>query len=347
MLNRKFWKNKKVLITGHTGFTGSWMCIVLNLFGSKIYGLSLKPHTKPSLFKLLKLDKTIFKNYYGDINDYNKVSRIIKKIEPEIVFHLATQPLVKLSILQPIKTFKTNVIGTINICDACRKLKKLKKIIFITSDKCYKNENSSKIKFFKENNELGGNDPYSASKACSEISINAYKNIFFKNKNVKILTVRAGNIIGGGDWSDYRIIPDIYLSIYKKKILKIRYPNATRPWQHVLDVVRAYLILAESRLSGPWNFGPNTKKKYKVKDILKYIKKNNPQLKWKVVQPKEKQESKNLNLNITKAKKILKWKPRWNMQETIKKTDFWYKSFYNKKDMKEITIRQIKEFFKL
>lgn len=347
MLNKKYWKNKKVLVTGHSGFTGSWLCFVLKLFGSKVYGLSLKPNTKPSLFRLLEIEKIISNNYFLNINNKNKIEKIIKKIEPEIIFHLAAQPLVKLSITNPLETFQTNVMGTINICDISRKLIKLKKLILVTTDKCYKNVNSKKISFFKENDELGGNDPYSASKACAEISINSYTNIFFKNKDIKISSVRAGNIIGGGDWSKDRLIPDIYRSIYSSKVLKIRYPNATRPWQHVLEVIGAYLKLAESNYSGPWNFGPNTKKSYKVRDILIYIRKMNKNLKWQITEPKEKQESINLNLNVSKARKKLKWKPKWDIKKTIIETDKWYRDFYNKKNIKKLTITQIKEYFNL
>lgn len=345
--SKNYWKNKKVIITGHTGFMGSWLCLVLKLYGCKIYGISLKPNTSPSLFKIMNIDKIILKNYYTNINNLNKLNNIFKKIEPDIIFHLAAQPLVKLSINKPIETFKTNVIGTVNVCEASRGLKKLSKIVLITTDKCYKNTNSKKIQFFNEKNEMGGSDPYSASKACAEIAIYAYRNIFFKKTKVKISTARAGNIIGGGDWAQDRLIPDIYRSIHAKKILKVRYPNASRPWQHVLDVINGYLLLAQSNNSGAWNFGPNFKKAYRVKDILLDIKRKNSKLNWKIVKPKEIQESINLNLQIKKAKKKLKWQPKWNIKKTIDETNKWYNYFYNKGDIKNFTIKQIKEFFSL
>ncbi|WP_143312066.1 GDP-mannose 4,6-dehydratase, partial [Candidatus Pelagibacter communis] len=220
-------------------------------------------------------------------------------------------------------------------------------LILITTDKCYKNSNSKKIKFFNESSELGGGDPYSSSKACAEIAIHAYQNIFFKNKKVKISSARAGNIIGGGDWAKDRLVPDIYRSLHSKKVLKIRYLNATRPWQHVLDVINGYLLLAQSNYSGAWNFGPSLKKTFKVKDILLNIKRRNPKLIWKILKPKEIQESINLNLDIKKAKKILKWQPKWKIKKTLEETNKWYENFYNKKDINYLTIKQIKDFFKL
>ena len=344
---KKYWKNKKVLITGHTGFMGSWLCLVLKLYGCKIYGISNKENTKPSLFKIMKVDKLIFKHFVIDINDLKKLKNIFKEIEPDIIFHLAAQPLVKYSINNPIETFKTNVIGTINVCEASRNLKRLSKVILITTDKCYKNSNSKKIKFFNESSELGGEDPYSASKACAEIAIHAYQNIFFKNKKVKISSARAGNIIGGGDWAKDRLVPDIFRSLYYRKDLKIRYPNATRPWQHVLDVINGYLLLAQSNYYGAWNFGPNLKKTFKVKDILLDIKRKNPKLRWKIVKPKKIQESINLNLDIKKAKNILKWQPKWKIKKAVEETYRWYENFYNKKDINYLTMKQIKDFFKL
>ena len=326
---------------------GSWLCLVLKLYGCKIYGISIKQNTKPSLFKIMKIDKIIFKHFVIDINDLNKLKNLFQKIEPDIIFHLAAQSLVKYSIDIPIETFKTNVMGTVNVCEASRNLKRLSRIVLITTDKCYKNSNSKKIKFFNESSELGGRDPYSASKSCAEIAIHAYQNIFFKNKKVKISTARAGNIIGGGDWAKDRLVPDIYRSLHFKKDLKIRYPNATRPWQHVLDVVNGYLLLAQSNYFGAWNFGPNLKKKFKVKDILMDIKSKNPKLRWKIVKPKEIQESINLNLDIRKAKNILKWQPKWEIKKAVEETNIWYENFYKKKDINYLTMKQIKDFFKL
>ena len=345
---KKYWKDKKVIITGHTGFMGSWLCLVLKLYGCKIYGISLKPNTKPSLFKIMKINKIIFKHFITDINNLNKLSYIFKKIEPDIIFHLAAQSLVKYSVKNPIETFKTNIMGTINVCEASRNLKRLSKLILITTDKCYKNFNSKKINFFHESSELGGGgDPYSASKSSAEIAIHAYQNIFFKDKKVKISTARAGNIIGGGDWAEDRLLPDIYRSLNLNKVLKVRYPNATRPWQHVLDVINGYLLLAQSNNFGAWNFGPDLKKIFKVKDILLNLKIKNPKLKWKITKPKKKLESINLNLEIKKAKNKLKWQPKWDVDKAVEETNKWYTNFYDNKNSKNFTMKQIKDFFKL
>ena len=344
--SKKFWKNKKVLVTGHTGFTGSWLSLVLIAYGAKIYGLSLKPNTKPSMYNTINLNKKITKSFIHNINDIKKVKKVFLKIKPDIIFHLAAQPLVRQSVIEPIKTFNTNIIGTLNICEASRELKNLKHLLIVTTDKCYKNINSNKVKFFKEEDELGGGEPYSASKACAEILINAYRKTFFKKKT-SITTARAGNIIGGGDWAEDRLIPDIFRSIFKKKILKIRYPNSTRPWQHILDVVNGYILLAETNNSGAWNFGPISKKTFKVRDIINFFKSKNQKLKWKYLKPKIKTESINLNLNISKCLTKLNWKPKWNLKKTLLQTNHWYASYYNKKDIELITYNQIKEFYNL
>tara|TARA_A100001234_G_C12629462_1_gene387573 strand:+ start:890 stop:1939 length:1050 start_codon:yes stop_codon:yes gene_type:complete len=344
--SKKFWKNKIVLITGHTGFTGSWLSLVLNFYGAKIYGLSLKPNTQPSMFNILKIKDKIIKSYYCDINDLKKTKKILYKVKPEIIFHLAAQPLVNKSLLEPIKTFNTNIIGTLNICEISKKLKKLKHLLIVTTDKCYKNLNSKKIKFFKEEDELGGVEPYSASKACAEILIHSYRGTYF-DKNVSITTARAGNIIGGGDWAEDRLIPDIFKSLNSKKILKIRYPNATRPWQHVLDVLNGYILLAETKYSGAWNFGPTIKKTFKVKKILSFFKKKNPKFLWKKEIPKTKNESINLNLNVNKTVKKLKWRSRWNLEKSLLETNKWYVSFYRGDNINLITYNQIKNFFNL
>lgn len=346
MPSKKFWKNKKIIVTGHTGFTGSWLSMVLIFFGAKIYGISLKPNTKPSLFNLLNLRKKIKKNYFCDINNLNRMKKIFNKVKPDAVFHLAAQPLVIHSIQNPIDTFKTNILGTANVCEASRNLQKLKRLLIVTTDKCYENKNSKKIRFFNEDDPLGGNEPYSSSKASAEMVVNAYKNTFFKNKRIFITTARAGNIIGGGDWANDRLMSDIFRSLYENKKLTIRYPNSTRPWQHVLDVVNGYILLAESNNTGAWNFGPITKNSYRVIDLLKLVKKKNRRLNWLIRKKGQKNESINLNLNVKKSLKKLKWKPKWNLNKTIQNTYDWYSYFYNYKNIYGFTFKQIKEFYK-
>ena len=343
MLNK--FKNKKIIITGHTGFKGSWLALWLKLLGAKIIGISLDAPTKPSHFTLLNLRKKII-DIKLDIRNLKKLEKIFKKYQPDFVFHLAAQSLVTRSYKDPIKTFTTNTVGTMNVLESLKKINKRFAAIIVTSDKSYKNLEIKRG--YHEKDLLGGFDPYSSSKASAELIIQTYLKSFFKiKKNIIIGIARAGNVIGGGDWAKDRLVPDIYRSLHSKKVLKIRYPNATRPWQHVLDVINGYLLLAQSNYFGAWNFGPNLKKTFKVKDILLNIKRRNPKLRWKILKPKEVQESINLNLDIKKAKNILKWQPKWKIKKALEETNKWYENFYNKKDINYLTIKQIKDFFKL
>ena len=262
-INKKFWNKKKVFVTGHTGFKGSWLCIYLNLLGAEVTGYSLKPNTKPNLFDLAKVKKIIKKSIIADVRDYKKLYKEIKSSKASIVFHLAAQPLVRHSYMQPKETFDTNFAGSLNILECARKNKKIKSTIIITTDKVYDVYKHNKI--FKEHDILGGLDPYSSSKVCVEHLCYSYMNSFFKNKNSQsIATVRAGNVIGGGDYSEDRLIPDIYRFAKKGKKIILRNPLAVRPWQHVLEPLSGYLLLTENihnkkikNIKKNWNFGPN------------------------------------------------------------------------------------------
>ena len=276
MLDLKFFKGKKIFITGHTGFKGSWLTYILYLSGAKLVGYSLRPKNRFDNFYLLKLDKKI-KNYYGDIRNKKVIESKIKKFNPDILFHLAAQPLVKESYKNPEFTFSTNVIGTLNVLEIIKEVKSVKSAIIVTSDKCYKNY--EKISGYSEDDELGGEDPYSASKAAAENIFFSYQKSFFNNKNkIGLVSVRAGNVIGGGDWSEDRIIPDLIKSIIYRKKFIIRSPKSTRPWQHIFDLINGYLILSKriygnNKLNGSWNFGPN-KNHITVKQVIsKLIKK--------------------------------------------------------------------------
>ena len=261
-ISEKFWKKKKVFVNGHTGFKGSWLCIFLKFLGAEVTGYSLKPKTKPSLYNLAKINRIIKKSVIADVRDYKRLYREIKNSNATIVFHLAAQPLVRYSYLLPKETFDTNVLGSLNILECVRKIKKIKSSIIITTDKVYDN---SKNKIFKETDKLGGIDPYSSSKVCVEHLFSSYINSFFKkSQNQKLATVRAGNVIGGGDYSKDRLIPDIYRFAKKNKKIILRNPNSTRPWQHVLEPLSGYLLLVEklsknkmNKLYQSWNFGPN------------------------------------------------------------------------------------------
>ena len=346
----KIFKNKKIIVTGHTGFKGSWLTAFLSTYNCRIYGISKDIPTNPSHFKLLNIQKNL-KNYQVDIRNLKLLKRIIIKIQPDFVFHLAAQSLVKTSYMDPNLTFTSNSIGTLNILESLRHLKKKCNVIMITSDKSYKNLEIKRG--YKESDLIGGDDPYSSSKACAELIIQSYVNSFFKkNSNISIAVGRAGNVIGGGDWSKDRLIPDCFKSWSKGKFSIIRNPNSTRPWQHVLEVVYGYLLLAKklrnnSNLHGQiFNFGPSYKKNYKVVEILRYFKSLWIKCDWKIDKEKTYQkESVLLKLNSNKAHKILKWKTELSFKETLVYTLNWYKSYYLN-ESKIITFEQINRYKK-
>ena len=324
----KFWNKKKVFVTGHTGFKGSWLCIILKYLNADVYGFSLKPEKK-SLFIKSKIEKEITSNTYADINDILNLKKNIKKSKPEIIFHLAAQPLVLESYIKPLKTFQTNIMGTLNLLQCIREVKSIKSVVIITTDKVYKINKKDII--YKEIDQLGGFDPYSASKVGVEIVVDSYIKSFFSKSNLKnrISTARAGNVIGGGDFSNNRLVPDIIEAINYKKKLTIRNPNHIRPWQHVLDPIMGYLILArkqyEKKIDNKdhsWNFGPNKNNFKKVIDIVKFIKKQE-NFTYKIHITKKLKETKVLKLDSNKAKKKLTWISKLNLSESLKKTMEW------------------------
>ena len=347
-MNKSFWKNKRVMVTGHTGFKGGWLTLVLLSLGAKVTGLSLKENRK-SFFSLCKIKDRISNNFYCDINNYSKLKKIILKNDPEIVFHLAAQPLVLDSFVSPISTLNTNIIGTANLLNSLRFSKKIKSVVIVTSDKCYENVNK---KVYREDDKLGGSDIYSASKSSCELVTSAFRRSFFlSSKNVNIATARAGNVIGGGDFAKNRIFPDIIKSIEKRRQCIIRNPSHTRPWQHVLDPVSGYLKLAEklykaknNKFNSAWNFGPPNENK-SVQDIVNFIREKIP-LKINNNNNNRFNESKYLNLNSSKSKKYLNWKRRLNFQQSIKITLDWYLNSKKNKDNFAFTLKQINEYFK-
>ena len=345
---RKFYKNKKVLITGHTGFKGSWLTSLIYLLGAKVYGLSLSAK-KDSHYRSLNLNKKI-KNKKLDIRNFKKLKQHIKLVKPDVVFHLAAQSLVKTSYKKPIETWTTNVIGTLNLIESIKTLNKKCIIVIITSDKCYLNK--EKNSGYKENDTLGGIDPYSASKASAEGVFFSEYNSFLKfDKKIRIASARAGNVVGGGDWSEDRIIPDFMKSIIKKEFLSVRSPGAIRPWQHVLEPLTGYLKLAyalskNTKLNGrSFNFGPSTVAKKTVKEVLAFLNKKMILGKWKFTKNyKKNTETKILMLNSKAALKNLKWETKNSFKETMDITADWYYQFIYKK--KIITFDQIKSFLK-
>ena len=345
----KIFRNKKVLITGHTGFKGSWLSLWLNISGAKGYGISNNYKSTETNIKNFRLKKDV-KNFNIDIRNFVKLNKIITKIKPDFIFHFAAQSLVGNSFKNPVYNFETNFNGTLNLLEVLR-LSKFKCIsIIITSDKSYKNLEIKRG--YTEKDILGGDDPYSASKASAEFVINSYFKSFLKNKkNLRIAICRAGNVIGGGDWSNDRLIPDIMRSILNNKKVKLRNQSSTRPWQHVLDVLNGYLILANklkknNKLNGQsFNFGPPIKSNYTVLAIVREIKKNWNLLEW-VFSNRTYHESTLLKLNSSKSLKYLNWKNKLDFKELIKLVTDWYKCFYENKNIYDFSIKQIRNFEK-
>lgn len=344
-----FYKNKKILITGHTGFKGSWLCLWLSLMGAKVYGISNK---KTILFDLI-IEKEV-KTSLFDIKNFNKLNKKIKQIKPDIIFHLAAQALVGVSFKNPMNTWYTNLVGTINLLESVKNFKKKCTLILITSDKAYKNVEQKKG--YVETDILHGQDPYSASKSCADIAAQSYINaILNKNNKLKFGIARAGNVIGGGDFSSDRIIPDYIKSIKNRTHLKIRNKLSTRPWQHVLEPLGGYLLFAtkmsniKNKNLEILNFGPKKNNDYKVIDVVKNLQKILPHNKIKISNEKIFKESKLLKLNSKKAKNFLKWKPCLNFKETIDYTGSWYKFYLStnsNSDIKKFTIKQIFQYFR-
>ena len=352
-MNESFWKNKKILITGHTGFKGSWLTVWLKKLGADITGFSKSVPTNPSLFETANIEKDI-KSVVGDIQNYELLKETISKCEPEIIFHMAAQSLVIKSYSNPIETFSTNVMGTVNLLYAVKETKKAKIVINITSDKCY--ENNESLEGYSEEDPMGGHDPYSSSKGCAELITKSFRKSFFSSdheNNIGLASVRAGNVIGGGDWAENRLIPDIIRAIKNKENVKIRNPNALRPWQHVLDPLNGYISLAEKlwddqkKHSEGWNFGPE---KNEVKPVSWIIEEFNElwknKINW-VVGNNELHEANNLILNCQKAKSRLGWNSKINTETALKMTIEWYTKYFDGKNMREVTEEQIIEFQKL
>ena len=356
ILFKDTFKNKKVLITGHSGFKGSWLSLWLKKLGAEVYGLSNGIPTKPSNFEALSLDKEI-DNIFCDVKEYGKLKKIIHEINPDFVFHLAAQSIVGKSFKEPLETFCTNTLGTINLLESLLQLTKQCTAIIITSDKCY--ENKEWIWGYRENDLLGGKDPYSASKAAAEIAIRSYFYTFFKsNSPIRIGITRAGNVIGGGDWASGRLVPDCMRSWSRNESVKIKNPTSTRPWQHVLEPLSGYLLLAQNlnnentNLNGDaFNFGPSNSQNKNVGDVVSYMSEIWQGSKWEITEDKSKsfKECSLLKLNCDKAIDILGWSPVWDYKATILETVNWYKNFYLEKDLspREFSLNQISYYEEL
>jgi CDP-glucose 4,6-dehydratase len=348
MINSSFWKNKKVFLTGHTGFKGSWMAMWLSSLGANVKGYSLQPPSNPSLFIEANIDKLI-NSEINDIRNYKQLNLSIEEFSPDIIFHMAAQPLVRASYNIPLETYETNVMGTANVLQASMSSSSVRAIVNITTDKCYENKELDIA--YKETDRMGGFDPYSSSKGCSELVTSAYRESFLRDRNIGIASARAGNVIGGGDWAEDRLIPDILRAFELKKPVIIRNPNATRPWQHVLEPLSGYLALAENLFNDPsnfsegWNFGPSYNDVKPVDWILDHMTNLWPGSSWELDISKNPHEANLLKLDITKAASKLNWIPTWNLKTSLNKIVQWHQLWSSGANMQDVCFKEINEFF--
>lgn len=358
-MNRDFWAGKRVLITGHSGFKGSWLCLWLNRLGAKVAGVSLVNEQEKSIFNAANVSEFMEKEYFSDVCELGALKEIISAYSPSIVFHLAAQPLVRESYRRPIETYLVNVMGTLNVLESIRAVETVRACVVVTSDKCYENNHEPSRQSFTEGMKLGGLDPYSSSKACAELVTECYRSSYFKGgasseNMVSIATARAGNVIGGGDTSEARLIPDIFNSIRHREKLTIRYPDAVRPWQFVLEPLAGYLLLAEKlylvgdKYDEPWNFGPNKEAEVPVRDLLTlFCDRWGEGAEWVIADGEQPYEALNLRLDSNKAIRRLSWKSSvYSMTQTVDEIVYWQKSLANKRNMTEISFAQIERYEK-
>jgi CDP-glucose 4,6-dehydratase len=329
------YRRKRVLVTGHTGFKGSWLSLWLTQLGAEVVGVSFAAPTQPNHWNLLRLESNI-QHYELDIRDSILVNEVVRATRPEVIFHLAAQPLVRRSYREPLETWSTNVMGTANILEACRRTDSVRAILVVTTDKCYENQEWSWG--YREIDRLGGHDPYSASKAGSELVAASYRSAFFYAYGAPLLaTARAGNVIGGGDWSEDRLIPDLVRAVAEKRSLEVRLPNATRPWQHVLESLSGYLLLGQKlidgdrKFEGAWNFGPSRSGNRTVSEVLQALQSHWPGMRWHESRTPQSHEANLLFLNSDKAQSQLGWLPVWSLDTTIERTVDWYRAFLEEK----------------
>jgi len=354
-VNPIFWKGKRVLLTGHTGFKGSWLSLWLQSMGAKVVGYALAPPTIPSLFEVAEVGKGMT-SVIGDIRDLAQLKQVFAEHQPEIVIHMAAQPLVRFSYIEPVDTYSTNVMGTVNLLEAVRNTDSVKAVVNVTTDKCY--ENREWVWGYRENEAMGGYDPYSSSKGCAELVTAAYRNSYFhpdkyKMHGVAIASGRAGNVIGGGDWADDRLIPDIVRAITAGDPVHIRNPHSTRPWQHVLEPLSGYLVLAQklyedgATYAEGWNFGPNDEDAKPVQWIVEKLTQTwGEGASWVLDGGDHPHEAHYLKLDCSKAKARLDWHPRWHLEDVLGAIIEWQRAYRDGKDMQALTLGQIEIYSK-
>jgi len=353
MIDHHFWHNKRVFLTGHTGFKGSWLCLWLHTLGAKVSGYALNPPTNPSLFELCKID-TLVQSTIADVRDDAALTKAMLAAQPEIVIHMAAQPLVRDSYKIPVETYSINVMGTVNLLEAIRQCKTVKAVINVTTDKCY--ENKEWVWGYRENEPLGGYDPYSNSKACSELVTAAYRNSYFNPKDyaahcVAVASARAGNVIGGGDWAPDRLIPDCVSAILKGEKIIIRSPRSIRPWQHVLEPLSGYLMLAQKlyeegpRYAEAWNFGPDDSDAKPVEWLVQRLcAKWGSGASYSIDKGRHPHEAHYLKLDCSKAKSELGWQPRWGLEKALESIVAWTQTYQQSLDLQKICVKQIEEY---
>lgn len=353
MVDPKFWNGKNVFITGHTGFKGSWLCLWLHALGAEVTGYALKPPTDPSLFELCKIDEMV-KSVIADVRDGKTLNKAMAGANPEIVIHMAAQPLVRDSYKVPAETYEINIMGTVNLFEAVRNCKTVKAVINVTTDKCY--ENREWIWGYRENEPLGGYDPYSSSKACSELVTSAYRNSYFnpadhQRHGVGIASARAGNVVGGGDWATDRLVPDCVRAVLKREKILVRSPRAIRPWQHVLEPLSGYLTLAQKlfedgpHFSEAWNFGTDDADSKPVEWLVKYFCEQwGPDASYSIDTRSHPHEAHYLKLDCSKSKAKLGWRPKWSLEKGVTSIVAWTRAYQERKDVRAVCLNQITEY---
>ena len=352
--NPSFWNGKRVFLTGHTGFKGGWLSLWLASMGAKVTGYALAPNTIPNFFEVVHVEGSIEQSHIADIRDLDNLQKAMLEAKPEIVIHMAAQPLVRYSYANPVETYATNVMGTVHVLESIRALDCVRAVVVVTTDKCY--ENKEWAWGYRENEPMGGHDPYSNSKGCAELVTSAFRESFFSpskyaQHGIAIASARAGNVIGGGDWSEDRLIPDAIKAFEAKAALMIRNPLATRPWQHVLEPLSGYLVLAQAlyekgaQFDGGWNFGPRDDDARSVQEVINLLIKNwGSVASWTQDQSEQPHEAHSLKLDCSKAHQYLGWIPKWNLEQAIRTIADWQNAYQRKVDMHELSLHQINQY---
>ena len=347
-VNLNFWKDKRVLVTGHTGFKGGWLSLWLAELGAEVHGYALTPSTNPNFFDACNLRTRLVSSTIADIRDAESLTSAMQSTSPQIVLHLAAQPLVRYSYAQPVETYAVNVMGTVNLLEAVRNTPSVRALVNVTTDKCY--ENHERAEPYTETEAMGGHDPYSSSKACSELVTSAYRRSFLTPKGIQVATARAGNVIGGGDWAVDRLIPDFLRALDQQQPLVIRSPHATRPWQHVLEPVSGYMMLAEKlfthgeKFAQAWNFGPRLEDSKSVQWIVEHLCAAIPGASWRGETEQQPHEAHMLTLDSTKAREQLGWQPKWNISDGLRNTLEWHNAWKQDKNLQSVSLTQIKKY---